>query len=84
MWGSDLRGSRLSIDGILKGHKVYVFTGVQSQLTGPLCSKGDKHITWRPSSHNKRGSVGASDSDFHHRHGRSGCRRVSVFKTPIL
>lgn len=40
MWGSDLRGSRLSIYGILKGHKVYVFTGVQRQLTEPLCSEG--------------------------------------------
>lgn len=84
MWGSDLRGSRLSIYGILKGHKVYVFTGVSKTADRAAVLRRGKHITWRPSSHNKRGSVGASDSDFHHRHGRSGCRRVSVLKTPIL
>lgn len=39
-WGSDLRGSKLSIYGILRGHRIYVFTGVQRQLTGLLCSEG--------------------------------------------
>lgn len=40
MWGADLRSSKLSIYGILRGHRVYVFTGVQRQPTGLLCSEG--------------------------------------------
>lgn len=40
MWGSDLRGSKLSIYGLLRGHRIYVFTGVQRQLAGLLCSEG--------------------------------------------
>lgn len=44
------------------------------------------HITERPNSHNKRGSVCAPDSNSHHRHGTStlAAEECPVLKSPIL